>query len=196
MTILAIQNVRIGRAAGASAPAMLRRHVCINRESDYGSGSFHDGLDIDSIRNEHRKLPIMNVTDPSLAIEGLGRAKENSLGMSSIQNEGDVAIEERPVHVRHLQADYFARHGIGNSNLLQAFGNNFLLVLVERIDNVAGESCHRAERGDLEFHMLPSNSKAGRLSHHDAVVHNCRDVTVEVEVIVRRCALEWKELKI
>lgn len=70
-----------------------------------------------------------------------------------------------------------------NLNLLQAFGNELLLVVAECIDNVAGDSCHRTERGDLEFDMLPSDTKAGRLSHHKPVVHNSCDVTVKVVVI-------------
>lgn len=96
VAILAIQDVCIGRTASSSAPAM--RHDALGRKPDRSRRSFHDGVDIDSIRDKNRKFSIMNVADQPSTMEGLRRTQENSLRLSGIKNVGDIAIEETPAN--------------------------------------------------------------------------------------------------
>lgn len=89
---------------------------------------------------------------------------------------------------------HFSKHGIARQDilhgreskdleeyldLLQTLSKNLLFMVAEGVDEVVGERGHRAEWGNLKLDVLPSNGKVGKLSHDAAVVHDCRDVTVE-----------------
>lgn len=96
VAILAIQNVRIGRTASSGVPAM--RHGALDRKADRSGGRFHDGLNIDGIRDKDGKFSIMDVANQPPAMEGLRRTQENSLWLGGVQNVSDIAIEETPAN--------------------------------------------------------------------------------------------------